>query len=138
MITSFADPEVEQGGRIRETLGWEASVPPHGTATHRFVHLVFIGVGTTIEEILASSFDPIVFGFWATTLPVYSGSYSNELDMDIPEGTPLGTYSALTFICEDFDGATISGVWDSKIDPNVITVVKGLNATIISTSFARV
>jgi len=137
MITSFADPEVEQEGTIRETLGWEASVPPHGTATHSFTQLVFIGVGTTIDELLSNSFDPTVFGMWAETMPVYSGSYLDNLDMYVPLGIPLGTYSVLTIICEDFDGATISGVWDSKVDVNVITVVQGLGATIISTSFSR-
>ena len=133
--TSLADPEVPIGGTLRETLGWEASVPPHGTATHVFTHLVFIGVGTTMETILANSFDPSIFGVWASTMPVVSGSYSYDLDMFIPEGVPLGTYSVLTIICEDFDGATITGIWDYKVDLNVLTVVQGLGASIISTSF---
>ena len=138
MNTSFADPEVPQEGTFREILGWEASVPPHGVGTHIFMHLVFIGTGSTVDEVLASSFDPIEFGFVASTMPEYSGSYVDNMDMDVPAGVPLGTYSVATFICESFDGATISGIWDAKVDVNVLTVVQGLGATIISTSFASV
>jgi len=135
MITSFADPEVEQGGTLKETIGWQASVPPHGTATHIFTFLILIGVGSTIDAVFSNVYDYL----WAETLPIYSGSYSDPWNIYIAPNFPLGTYSIVTVIAESFnpDTMTITDIWDIKLDVNILTVVQGLGASIISTSFAR-
>ncbi|GAI07094.1 unnamed protein product, partial [marine sediment metagenome] len=58
------------------------------------------------------------------------------MDAPIDPYAPTGTYSCATFIAESFDGTTISGIWDMKVDPNVLTITPGLGAVIISTSFS--
>ena len=132
MITSFSDPEVPQGGTLRERVGFELSVP--GGDTHTFTFLVLIGTGSTKEAILGSHFDPAVFGHH-TQIPSGSGSFGTNFDMGVPSDLPTGTYSVLTVICEDFDGTTITGEWDFKVDANIVTIVKGLGAEITWTIF---
>ena len=131
MITSFSDPEVPQGGTLRERIGFELSVPG---GAHTFTFLVLIGTGSTKEAILGDCFDPAVFGHHVQ-IPQKSGSYGTIFDMDVPSDLPTGTYSVLTVICEDFDGTTITGEWDFKVDANIVTIVKGLDAKITYTIF---
>ncbi len=132
MITSFSDPEVEQGGLIRNTVVADLTVPP--TETHNFYILNFYGTGSDMNAILSS----VVVVDYTTTGPIWSGEYEYWLDSFIPLNAPLGTYSCVTIIAEDFDGVTITDIYDAKIDSNILTIVKGLTASITSTSFMRV
>ncbi len=131
MITSFADPEVEQGGWIRDIVDVEITVPP--TETHSFYILSFYGTGTGMNAILES----LVALDYLTTGAITSGSYQYYVQTQIPTNAPLGTYSCATIIADGFDGSTIFGIYDTKIDLNVLTIVPGLTASIVSTSFMR-
>ncbi len=126
------DPEVPRGGTIRETLGWEGMVP--GATSHTFYLLSFYGAGTTLDEILAN-----VVAYNYMTLEI-SGSQSIQSNIDTPiaEDTPLGNFSCATFIAEGFDGSTIIGIHDAKVDANILTITPGLGAIIISTSFSSI
>ena len=128
--TSLSDPEVPRGGTIREILGWEATVPG---VSHTFYLLSFYGAGTTIEEILAN-----VVAYNYITETVSNQSIQSNIDTPIVEEAPLGTFSCATIIAESFDGATINGIYDSKVDANVLTITPGLGATIISTNFSSI
>lgn len=132
--TSLSDPEVPQGGTIRETINWEASVPDHGIATHNFYLLSIYGSGTTEADILAN----MVSGAYIILTVVSESRVGDYIDNPIAADAPLGTFSCATFIAEDFDGTTIIGVYDSKVDVNVLTITPGLGATIISTSFSSI
>ena len=127
---TLSDPEVPQGGTIREILGWEATTPG---ASHTFYLLSFYGAGTTIEEILAN-----VVAYNYITETVSNQSIQSNIDTPIVEEAPLGTFSCATIIAESFDGATINGIYDSKVDANVLTITPGLGATIISTNFSSI
>ena len=127
---TLIDPEVPRGGIIRETLGWEATVPG---ASHIFYLLSFYGAGTTIEQILAN-----VVAYNYITAEVSNQSIQSNIDTPIVAEAPLGTFSCATIIAEGFDGSTIAGVYDFKVDANVLTITPGLGAKIISTSFSKV
>ena len=129
--TSLSDPEVPRGGTIRDILGWEGTAP--SGITHTFYLLSFYGAGTTIEEILAN-----VVAYNYITETVSNQSIQSNIDTPIVEEAPVGTFSCATIIAEDFDGATITGIYDSKVDVNVLTITPGLGATIISTNFSSI
>ena len=133
--TSFADPitlaDVPRGGTIRETLFWEGTVP--GISSHTFTLLSFYGTGITESEILANV---IAYNYITGEIFGPGQSMQSEIDTIIAEDAPIGTFSCATFIAEGFDGSTISGIYDSKLDANVLTITPGLGANIISTSFA--
>ena len=130
---TLADPEVPRGGTIRETIFWEGTAP--GITSHTFYLLSFYGVGATVEEILSQ-----VIAYNYTTGEIFGPGQSmqSEIDTIIAEDAPIGTFSCATFIAEGFDGSTISGIYDSKVDANVLTITPGLGASIISTSFSSV
>jgi len=130
---TLVDPEVPRGGTIRETLGWEGTVP--GTGSHNFYLLSFYGVGSTLDEILSN-----VVAYNYITIMVYGPGQSAQSNIDTPISgeAPLGTFSCATIIAEGFDGSTINGIYDAQIDANVLTITAGLNATIISTSFSSI
>jgi len=145
--TAF-DPEVPQGGAIRETIGWEASVPDHGTATHTFylfsIYGSETGTETTEEEKVTNIINTKVAGAYIT-VDTYSMSRTDDVDTYIPTDAPTGTYSCATIIAEDYvdtdgDGVpdSITGIYDYYVDTDILTVVKGLGATIVSTSFSKV
>ena len=129
----FADPEVPRGGTIREILGWEGIVP--GATSHTFYLLSFYGVGSTIEEILGN-----VVAYNYITAEVFGPGQSVQSNIDSPlaEDAPIGTFSCATIIAENFDGSTITGIYDAKVDSNVLTITPGLGATIINTSFSSI
>jgi len=131
MITSFSDPEVEQGGFIRDIVNADITTPT--TEDYQFYFLSFYGTGADINSILAST----VAGGYLRTGALSSGSYEYWVEAQIPTDALLGTYSCATIIAEDFDGSAISGIYDVKIDSNVLTIVSGLGASIISTDFMR-
>lgn len=124
------DPEVPQGGTIKETVGWEASMP---SGTHTFYVISIYGTGNTRDDILANAVA-------AGSKAVLTAGMTRQDDIFgvIGDQVPVGTYSCVTFVAENFDGATISGIYDEKIDFDVLTVVKRLGAEILSTSFSAV
>lgn len=131
---TLADPEVPRGGTVRDSIGWMADVP---LGTHVFYLLSFYGVGTTVEEILnqivASNF---------ITVDTMSQSRVDNVDTVIANDAALGTYSCATIIAENFDGSTITLVYDAQVDVDVLTITPGdapeIGATIISTAFTSV
>ncbi len=125
-------PEVEQGGTIRETINWDALV---GVGTHPFYLFSMYGVGTTESEILANQ----LMVHWFVK-DVATGTYTTSINATVPSNAPIGTYSCLTIIADDFNTTTgdILGIYDSEVDANVLTIVPGLGATIVSTNFMRV
>jgi len=135
--SSLADPEVPRGGTIRDTITWDGNsgVEP----THNFYLLSIYGIGTTPVDILLT----MLAGTY-TTISVTGAESSlvTNIDTSIPTDAVLGTYSCLTVITDEGGYNTETGEitysYDSKIDPDVLTVVMGIGATIISTSFARV
>ncbi len=130
---TLSDPEVPLGGTIREILGWEG-IAPSGI-THTFYLLSFYGAGTTIEEILGNV---VAYNYITGEIVGPGQSMQSNIDTPIAEGAPLGTFSCATIIAEGFDGATITGIYDSKVDTNALTITLGLGATIISTSFSSI
>ncbi len=135
--SSLADPEVPRGGTIRNTITWDANsgVDP----THNFYLISFYGTGTTIVDILLTA---IVGTYTTISVTGAEASKVTTIDSFIPEDAVLGTYSCLTFITDEEGYDLASGIitysYDSKIDADVLTVVMGIRATIISTSFSRV
>lgn len=135
--TSFAEPmtlsDVPRGGTIRETISWEGIVP--GAMSYPFYLLSFYGVGTTMEEILSQV---VAYNYITQFVEGPGQSLQSQIDTPIAVDAPVGTFSCATIIADGFDGATITGIYDSKVDANVLTITPGLGATIISTSFSTV
>ena len=129
MINTFSDPIIPQGGMIRETLGWQANV---SSGTHSFTVASFYGAGTTVETVLAN----VLASKYLVIGPVASSSIVTNLDTAITSSMPSGTYSCATIICESIVGTTINGIYATKFDSNVLTIVPAYSASIISTSFA--
>ena len=130
--TSFTDPmalsDVPRGGTIREIVTIDFIVP---SGTYIFYVLSFYGVGITMEEILSQ-----LVAYNYITIEAVQQQYTRPIDTPIDVNAPVGTYSCATVIADDFDGSTIYGIYDSKVDANVLTITPGLGATIISTSFS--
>ncbi len=131
--TSLSDPQVPRTGTIRETLSWEGTSP--GITTHNFYLISFYGIGTTEAEILSNV---VAYNYKISQIFGPGQSKQDNIDTFIPEESPLGTFSCATIIADDFDGATIYGIYDSKVDINVLTITPGLSATIIGTSFSSI
>ena len=125
--TAF-DPEIPQGGQIKEIVNWQASVPD----SHTFALVSVYGTGSSIQEI----YDSMV-AMGAIAVNTTSASRTDDIFTLIPEDAPIGTYSCATIICESYNGG-FQNVYDSKIDASVLTIVPGLGAKIISTSFSKV
>jgi len=130
---TLVNPEVPLGGTIRETLFWEG-IAPSGT-THTFYLLSFYGTGTTMEEILANV---VTYNYITGDIVGPGQSVQSEIDSLIDEGAPLGKFSCATIIADGFDGSTITGIYDTQIDVDVLTITPGLGATIISTNFTPI
>ena len=125
--SSFAAVMVPIGGTIRETVGWEASVP--GGATFDFY--IFSVYGHDVDGTI-DNFSQVFSGY-ITTGPIGSMSRpADTLDMVIPS-VPLDTYDCLTMI-GDYDGTTVYA-FDYVIDTEVLIVETPLGATITSTGF---
>ena len=130
IYNTLSDPEVPRGGTIRESVGWEG-VAPSGI-THTFYLHSFYGAGTTMEEILSQ----VVAHNYITSEILGPGqALVSEIDAPITEDAPLGTFSCLTIIAEDFAGVLM---YDSRIDVDVLTITPGLGATIMDVGFASV
>ena len=125
--------DVPQGGTIRDSVGWQADVPVHGVDTHTFYLISFYGIGTTIEDILSN-----IIAYNLITINTMSMSRLDNIDTPIDAVAPIGTYSCATVIAEDFDGATITGIYDFKVDIDALMIIVGLGAAILDTGFTSV
>lgn len=130
------DPQVPRTGTIRETLGWMGTSP--GTTTHTFYLVSMYGEGTTVED-----FGGVVaYGYITSEIFGPGQSKVDDIDTFIPEDAPLGTYACLTMIAESIEvtatGISVYGIYDAKLDPDVLTITPGLSATIVSTNFSSI
>ncbi len=117
------------GGTVRETVGWESSVPSSATFDFYIFSIYGHDVDGTLENFSQT------FSGYITTGQIGSMSREDDLDMVIPE-VPIDTYDCLTMV-GDFDGSTIYA-FDSKIDLGVLTIELSLGATILNTDFMTV
>jgi len=95
---------------IRETINWEASVPNHGVTEHTFYLLSLYG--TDIDGTLENF--QIEKGVY---MKVTTPSMSRSDNLTCSEVTK---FDCLTIIAENYDGSTISGIYDWEIKKNVI------------------
>lgn len=131
---TLIDPEVPQGGAIRETIVWEASVP--GGGEHTFWLVSIYGTGTTPDEILNNK----VCGRAIEVTTVGDISRADDVDSVVWDDIPLGTYSCATFIAENYDPVIEepTTIYDSRVDADVLTVIKPLGAEISTTGFESI
>ena len=95
---------------IKETINWESSVPDHGIVTHPFYLFSFYGNDT----------NGTIGGFQINKgayVIISTPSMSRVDDLIIDN---VSQFDCLTIIAENYDGSTISGIYDWKIDKSIM------------------